>query len=54
MKAIVDSGELGKIQSINCEFCVPVPLNKLFFESDDVRYNYDLGGGSMMDMGGMS
>lgn len=52
-KAIVDSGELGTIRSIDCEFCIPVPLNRLFFESDDVRYKYELGGGCMMDMGGM-
>lgn len=48
VKAILDSGELGKIKSIKAELCVPKGLISL----DDIRYKYDLGGGGFMDGGG--
>ena len=52
VKAIIDSGELGKVKSIVAEFAVPSLLSPLFFVKDDIRYSYDLGGGCTMDMGG--
>lgn len=39
--------ELGKLTSIHAEFT----MFKGFFSANDIRYNYDLGGGAMMDMG---
>lgn len=52
VKEIIDSGELGSIKSIKADFAVPSLFSSLFFLKDDVRYNYDLGGGCTMDMGG--
>lgn len=54
MKAIIDSGELGKVKSVTGEFAVPSLLSPLFFLKDDIRYIYNLGGGATMDMGGES
>ena len=48
----MDSGELGKIKSFKAEMAVPSILQGLFFLKDDVRFQYDLGGGCFMDMGG--
>jgi predicted dehydrogenase len=45
MRAIVDSGELGRIRHIEAWLCAPIP-NK-----SDIRYQYPLAGGAMMDMG---
>lgn len=42
------SQELGKVKSITTSLA----LVKQFFSDDDIRYNYDLGGGAEMDMGG--
>ena len=53
-REIVQSGELGKIKSITGEFALPGLLSPLFFEKKDVRFNYDLGGGAVMDLGGTS
>ncbi|KAJ8509402.1 hypothetical protein ONZ45_g8427 [Pleurotus djamor] len=47
VKAIIDSGELGGIKSLEASLAVP----KLFFKENDIRYNYGLGGGALMDMG---
>ncbi|KAL0566394.1 hypothetical protein V5O48_015618 [Marasmius crinis-equi] len=46
LKMIVDSGELGPIRNITVTNSAP-----LNWAEDDIRYNYDLGGGGMMDMG---
>jgi len=45
VKEIISSGELGKIKSIEARFCflLPVPSN--------IRFRYDLAGGSLMDAG---
>lgn len=45
VKEIISSGELGTIQNIEARFCflLPVPSN--------IRFRYDLGGGSLMDAG---
>jgi predicted dehydrogenase len=45
MKEIISSGELGEIKSIEARFCflLPVPSN--------IRFRYDLAGGSLMDAG---
>ncbi|KAF6764091.1 NAD(P)-binding protein [Ephemerocybe angulata] len=47
LKAIVDSGELGKIKHVEATMSLP----KGHFSADDIRYNYSLGGGCLMDMG---
>jgi predicted dehydrogenase len=44
MQEIVGSGELGALRRIEASFCVLVPTN-------DVRWRYELGGGSLMDTG---
>ena len=43
---IVASGELGAIESIDATMCVPMPPTK-----GNIRWHYDLAGGSMMDLG---
>jgi predicted dehydrogenase len=45
MKAVMTSGEIGKIQNIEARFCflLPTPSN--------IRYRYDLSGGALMDTG---
>jgi predicted dehydrogenase len=45
MKAIVASGELGKVRRVETWMCFPLP----FFSN--IRYRYDLAGGSLMDQG---
>ena len=45
MSQIVASGELGEIRHVEAWLCAPIP-NK-----SDIRYQADLAGGAMMDMG---
>ena len=45
MIEIVNSGELGDIQHIHTSMCFPLPL------FGDIRYNFKLAGGAMMDAG---
>lgn len=47
LKEIIQSGELGKVKTVISELEVPWG----FFPRDDVRFEFDLGGGSLMDMG---
>jgi len=47
VKRILDSGELGTIKEIHTSLAVP----HLAFRKGDIRFNYALGGGSLMDMG---
>jgi len=44
---ILQSGELGNIKSAKSELKLPGG----WFSKDDIRYNFDLGGGALMDMG---
>lgn len=48
VKAILDSGELGAIKSITANLAFP---NLNIIKETDIRFNYDLGGGALMDMG---
>jgi predicted dehydrogenase len=45
MREIVESGELGRLHHVETWLCAPIP-NKA-----DIRYQFDLAGGAMMDMG---
>jgi len=45
MKAIIDSGELGALQDIRVHFGFP------WVPSDNIRLNFELGGGALMDTG---
>ena len=45
MADIVASGELGEIRHVRASMCFPLPLFK------DIRYNFSLAGGAMMDAG---
>ena len=45
MADIVASGELGEIKHVRATMCFPLPLFK------DIRYNFSLAGGAMMDAG---
>lgn len=45
---IVSSGKLGKIQQLDLFNCFPV------LRGSDIRYRFDLAGGSLMDMGSYS
>ncbi|KAK7043766.1 hypothetical protein VNI00_008378 [Paramarasmius palmivorus] len=47
MKAILDNNELGAIKSISAHLTAPEGTAK----SDDIRWKYELGGGSTMDPG---
>ncbi|KAF8485634.1 hypothetical protein JB92DRAFT_2760613 [Gautieria morchelliformis] len=51
VKEIINSKELGNIKSVKASFAVPTLPNGIIFLKDDVRFNYDLGGGATMDMG---
>lgn len=42
---IVASGEIGRVRSLDVQFCVPL------LSSRDIRYRYDLAGGAAMDLG---
>lgn len=48
-KAIIDSGELGAIKHVEVHLAVPQGIVK----TGDIRLDYDLGGGGLMDMGCM-
>ena len=45
MREIVESGELGRLHHLEAWLCAPIP-NKA-----DIRYQFALAGGAMMDMG---
>lgn len=47
LKAILDSGELGAVKSVDAFFCTPKGIHG----NDDIRFNYALGGGALMDTG---
>ena len=47
VKAILDSGELGAIKSLEAVMAIP----KGIMADSDIRFDYPLGGGSLMDMG---
>ena len=47
VKAILDSGELGKIKSIDAKMALLAGLIK----EDDIRFRLDLAGGATMDLG---
>jgi predicted dehydrogenase len=49
VKAIIESGELGAVKSTTTTLTVPRGIMK----ADDIRFNYALGGGALMDMGCM-
>ncbi|KAH6916078.1 hypothetical protein BKA70DRAFT_1501647 [Coprinopsis sp. MPI-PUGE-AT-0042] len=46
-KAIPDGGELGKIKQVSTSLKLP----QGFFPPTDIRFKYELGGGSLMDVG---
>jgi predicted dehydrogenase len=45
VKEIIASGELGKIQHIDAQFCFLLP------STHNIRFKYELGGGALMDCG---
>ena len=45
VKKIVDGGELGKIKHIEAQFCFFLPF------TNNIRFNYHLAGGALMDCG---
>ncbi len=45
MRSIAHGGDLGTIREIRTSMCFPLP------KFSDIRYQYDLGGGAMMDAG---
>lgn len=47
VKAILDSGELGAIKSLEARLAIPRGAMK----DDDIRFDLSLGGGALMDMG---
>ncbi|KAG1772349.1 NAD(P)-binding protein [Suillus occidentalis] len=48
VRAIIDSGELGAIKEVNATLALP---KGMLGNDNDIRMNYDLGGGAMMDCG---
>ena len=44
-KLVIDSGDLGTLHQIEVEFSWPIP------DKSDIRWNPDLAGGALMDMG---
>ena len=47
VKEILESKELGAIKNISATLMLPDTL----FKEEDIRFNYTLGGGAMMDLG---
>ncbi len=45
MREIMDGGELGRLRHIDVWLCAPI------LDKSDIRYQFDLAGGAMMDMG---
>src|ERR1041384_889317 len=45
VKEIIASGELGKIQHIDAQFCFLLP------STNNIRFKYELAGGALMDCG---
>jgi predicted dehydrogenase len=45
MKEIVESGELGVLRHVEASFCFPLP------RFNDIRYQFELAGGALMDAG---
>jgi predicted dehydrogenase len=45
MLEVIESGELGRLREIQAWLCAPIP------KKSDIRYQYALAGGAMMDMG---
>jgi predicted dehydrogenase len=45
VEQIIASGELGKLERVEANFCFPLP------KFSDIRYNYSLAGGATMDAG---
>jgi len=45
MRAIVESGELGRVRHIDTRMCIPL------LRPSDIRLRYDLAGGAVMDTG---
>ncbi len=45
MREIVESGELGRLHHIETWLCAPIP------DTSDIRYQFGLAGGALMDMG---
>ncbi|NUU24388.1 MAG: Gfo/Idh/MocA family oxidoreductase [Streptomycetaceae bacterium] len=45
MREIVDEGEIGPVRHVSASMCFPLPLPR------DIRYDYALAGGSLMDGG---
>jgi predicted dehydrogenase len=45
VRNIVASGELGPLRDVETAMCIPLPFRK------DIRYQYDLAGGAVMDVG---
>ncbi|KAI0367770.1 NAD-P-binding protein [Pilatotrama ljubarskyi] len=51
VREIVQSGELGKVKSATSALSLPSLVARFAFVKDDVRFQYDLGGGATMDLG---
>lgn len=49
VKDILSSGELGKLKSVSASLCAPWQMQ--IAKPDDIRFDYNLGGGILMDMG---
>jgi predicted dehydrogenase len=47
VKEILESKELGAIKNISVTMVLPA----LSFKDDDIRFDYSLGGGALMDLG---
>jgi predicted dehydrogenase len=45
VREIIDSGKLGTISRVDTALCFPMPL------FNDIRYQYELAGGALMDVG---
>lgn len=45
MRAVIDSGALGRVRHVEATMCIPLPLPA------DIRYRLDLAGGATMDTG---
>ena len=46
LRTLFETGEIGELEHVDGVFCAPISQ-----DPDDIRFDYDLGGGALMDLG---
>jgi predicted dehydrogenase len=51
IREIIDSGEIGSVKEVFANMQLPWYFTQWTFPDDDIRFNFDLAGGILMDAG---